>query len=481
MDLKSIKSIPTRREFLQQSGWGLGTIALWNLLAREGRAGVPAEGLPSVNPLAPKAPHFNPTAKNVILLFMAGGPSHLDLFDPKPGMNKWEGKPLPESMRKAIDVAFVKPTANVWASPRSFKPHGECGMELSDLLPHSAKRVDDICLIRSMFTEQVNHHPAQLMMSCGSGLGGRPAMGSWVTYGLGSTSENLPGFVVLSSGGGTSAGSGTWTSGFLPSGYDGVPMRSQGDPVLHLSNPPGLSRQEQRARLDVLRELNEQRYLRTGDREIAARIASYELAFRMQASCPELLDFSKESSRTLERYGVKNELSGPFATNCLLARRMVERGVRFVQVLHNGWDHHGKLNAGIEKLCGVTDQATGALLKDLKERGLLESTLVIWGGEFGRTPIVENRSGDKDGMGRDHHRLAFSMWMAGGGIKGGQVIGKTDDLGFAILEDKVHVHDLHATILHCLGMNHTQLTYRHQGREFRLTDVAGEVVQKALA
>ena len=481
MDLKSIERIPTRREFLQQSGWGLGSIALWNLLAREGRAGVPAEGLPSVNPMAPKAPHFKPTAKNVILLFMAGGPSHLDLFDPKPGMNKWEGKPLPESMRKAIDVAFVKPTANVWASPRSFKPHGECGMELSDLLPHSAKHADDICLIRSMFTEQVNHHPAQLMMSCGSGLGGRPAMGSWVTYGLGSTSENLPGFVVLSSGGGTSAGSGTWTSGFLPSSYEGVPMRSQGDPVLHLSNPPGLSRQEQRARLDVLRELNEQRYLRTGDREIAARIASYELAFRMQASCPELLDFTQESSRTLEMYGVENELSGPFATNCLMARRMVERGVRFVQVLHNGWDHHGKLNSGIEKLCGATDQATGALLKDLKERGLLDSTLVIWGGEFGRTPIVENRSGDKDGMGRDHHRLAFSMWMAGGGIKGGQVIGKTDDLGFAVLEDKVHVHDLHATILHCLGLNHTQLTYRHQGREFRLTDVAGEVVEKVLA
>ena len=368
--------------------------------------------------MAPKAPHFNPTAKNVILLFMAGGPSHLDLFDPKPGMNKWEGKPLPESMRKAIDVAFVKPTANVWASPRSFKPHGESGMELSDLLPYTAKRVDDICLIRSMFTEQVNHHPAQLMMSCGSGLGGRPAMGSWVTYGLGSSSENLPGFVVLSSGGGTSAGSGTWTSGFLPSSYEGVPMRSQGDPVLHLSNPPGLSRPEQRARLDVLRELNEQRYLRTGDREIAARIASYELAFRMQASCPELLDFSKESSRTLESYGVKNELSGPFATNCLLARRMVERGVRFVQVLHNGWDHHGKLNSGMEKLCGATDQATAALLKDLKERGLLDSTLVIWGGEFGRTPIVENRSGDKDGMGRDHHRLAFSMWMAGGRNQG---------------------------------------------------------------
>jgi hypothetical protein len=350
------------------------------------------------------------------------------------------------------------------------------------LLPHTAGIADDICLIRSMYTEQINHHPGQLMMNCGSQLVGRPSIGAWVTYGLGSESQNLPGFVVLNSGGGASAGSGNWTNGFLPSSFQGVPFRNVGDPVPYLSNPAGVTAQMQRDRLDLLRDLNEEGYLGAGDKEIAARIAAYELAFRIQAAAPELLEVSKESPATLEMYGIKNDGSRPFAANCLLARRLVERGVRFVELFHDGWDHHSDLNNGLKKQCDITDQPTAALIKDLKQRGLLDSTLVIWGGEFGRTPMVENRKPDtKDSLGRDHHRLAFSMWVAGGGIKGGQAIGKTDDLGFNIVEDKVHVHDFHATLLHCLGLDHKRLTYRSQGRDFRLTDVGGNVMQKMLA
>ena len=484
MDLRSMKSIRSRRDFLQQTACGLGTVGLWHLLAQEGLAAdrVPglAAGLPNANPLTIKAPHFLPKARNVIFLFMAGGPSHLDLFDPKPELKKWEGKPLPESMRKNMDVAFIKPTAHVWASPRVFRPHGECGMELSDLLPHTGSRADDICLVRSLHTDQVNHHPAQAMMNCGTALGGHPSMGAWLTYGLGSESQNLPGFVVLSSGGGTSAGRANWGSGYLPTSFEGVPFRSTGDPVLHLSNPAGVSREDQRARLNALRDLNELRYVNTGDAEIASRISAYELAFRMQSSAPELLDFSQETPSTLDMYGVTDKRKKPFAVNCLLARRLVERGVRFVEVFHNGWDHHGNLNNDLQSICTTTDQPAAALIKDLKQRGLLDSTLVIWGGEFGRTALLENRRTVANQLGRDHHRAAFSMWMAGGGIKGGQVVGRTDDFGFDVVEDKIHIHDLHATILHCLGLNHTRLTYRHQGREFRLTDVAGEVVDKLL-
>ena len=356
-------------------------------------------------------------------------------------------------------------------------------MEFSDFLPHLATCADDICMIRSMQTSQINHHPGQLMMNCGSPIPGRPSMGAWVTYGLGSGSQDMPGYVVLSSGSGTSAGTQNWTSGFLPSVHQGVPFRSTGDPVLYLSNPPGVTQESQRARLDAIRYLNEQHYVRTGDFEIASRIASYELAFRMQAAAPDLLDFSNESPSTLEMYGVNKEPSRPFAINCLLARRMVERGVRFVQLFHSSWDHHQDLNKNLKKNCTITDQPTAALLKDLKQRGLLENTLVVWGGEFGRTPVVEDRraGGGKDTWGRDHHRLAFSMWLTGGGIKTGQVVGKTDEFGFDVLEDPVHVHDLHATLLHCLGFDHRRLTYRHQGRDFRLTDVAGNVVPKLLA
>ncbi len=479
MDSGQFSQIQTRRRFFRDCGGGLGTIALLHVLADEGRA---AEAERITDPLTPKPSHFAPKAKNVIFMFMEGAPSQVDLFDPKPGLQKWDGHPLPESLTKNLRLAFIKPTAKVMASPRVFKPAGQCGMELSDLLPGLASRADDICLVRSMFTDAFNHHPGQLLLMSGSIQFGRPSMGAWATYGLGSESRNLPGFVVLSSGRGTSGGASNWSSGFLPSTYQGVTFRSAGDPVLYLSSPEGVSPKIQRSGLDLMRDFNEERLATTGDVEIASRIASYELAFRMQSSAPELLDFSKESPRTLEMYGVNRKETRPFGTNCLLARRMVERGVRFVQLMHASWDHHSELNKGLKEKCEATDHPAAALIQDLKERGLLDSTLVVWGGEFGRTPMVEiRRPGEPGNEGRDHHPLAFSMWMAGGGIKGGQVVGKTDDIGFNIVEDKVHVHDLQATILHCLGFDHTRLTYRHQGRDFRLTDVAGEVKKKLLA
>ncbi len=477
MDLRQFRNIQTRRDFFRSTG--IGTAALAHLLASEGRAGT-APG--RANPLDPKPAPFASKAKNVIFLFMEGAPSQLDLFDPKPGLQKWHGRALPESMTKDLRLAFIKPTAKVMASPRVFQRHGQCGMELSDFLPHLATCADDITLVRSMFSEAFNHHPGQLLLMTGSIQFGRPSMGSWVTYGLGSESKNLPGFVVLSSGRGTSGGASNWGSGFLPSTYQGVNFRGSGEPVLYLSNPSGIDARLQRDGLDLIRDLNEERYAATEDVEIASRIASYELAFRMQSAAPELLDFSKESAATLEMYGVGKEPTHSYASSCLLARRMVERGVRFVQLMHASWDHHSELNKGLKKNCDATDKPAAALLKDLKQRGLLDSTLVVWGGEFGRTPMVEiRRPGEEGNEGRDHHPLAFSMWMAGGGLRGGQVIGKTDDIGFNILEDKVHVHDLQATLLHCLGFDHKRLTYRHQGRDFRLTDVGGEVVKKLLA
>ena len=418
MDFPLFRQIHSRRKFLQETAGGVGAIALWELLANDGRAAqtsremsgaeIPSRAMPSVNPLQPKAPHFAPKAKNVIFLYMAGAPSQLDLFDPKPEMKKWEGQPLPHSMTQHLDLAFIKPTAKIWASPYRFQPRGECGMEISDLLPYTAGCADDICLIRSAQTDQINHHPGQLMMNCGSGLVGRPSMGAWVSYGLGSEAQNLPGFVVLSTGGGTSAGNANWGSGFLPSSYQGVPFRGSGDPVLYLSNPPGYTREDQRERLDVLRDLNEQRYFHSGDVEIASRIASYELAFRMQAAGPELLDFSGESAATRAMYGIDQEPTRPFATNCLLARRMVERGVRFVQLFHKGCDNHANLKRDLKKQCDITDEPTAALLKDLKQRGLLDETLVVWGSEFGRTPMVENRQpnqADKPGPGSPPARL----------------------------------------------------------------------------
>jgi hypothetical protein len=455
----------SRRTFLRQAGGGMGMMALADLLSG-----------------AERKPHFAPKAKSVIFLFMEGGPSQMDLFDPKPELQKWHGKPLPPSMTKDLKLAFIKPTAAVLGSPREFKQYGQSGMTFSDYLPHTAQVADQLCMVRSMHTDAFNHHPGQLLLFTGSMQFGRPTMGAWAVYGLGSESKDLPAFAVLASGVGTSGGASNFSSGFLPSEYQGTLLRSSGDPILYLSNPEGVTPMQQRAALDAVRDFNQERLNETGDPEIASRIASYELAFRMQTAGPELMDFSKESASTLDMYGVNNETTKQFGTNCLLARRMVERGVRYVMLMHASWDQHTNLNKGLKKNCDTTDQPTAALIKDLKQRGLLDSTLVVWGGEFGRTPMVEIRNlSDPDGAGRDHHPAAYTMWMAGGGIKPGVTIGATDELGFKIAEDPIHVHDLQATMLHCLGMDHTRLTYKHMGREFRLTDVAGTVVKKLLA
>lgn len=468
--------VRSRRRFLQESACGLGSIALAHLLADEGLLAAEAD------PLRVRDPHYRPTAKNVIFLFQAGGPSQLDLLDPKPAMRRWDGQPLPESAAKDLELAFIRPDAQIWASPRRFDRHGESGVEFSELLPHTAQRADDLCVVRSMTTDQINHHTGQLAMACGTPFVGHPSMGAWVVYGLGSESRNLPGFVVLNSGSGADAGSGIWSSGFLPSSYQGVPFRSRGDAVLYLSNPPGFSQATQRARLDAIRDLNALTLEASGDPEVEARMASYELAFRMQIAAPELLDFSGESKATLEAYGVEGEGTAQFGRNCLLARRLVERGVRFVQLIHATWDHHTELKSGIERQCLATDRPAAALVADLKQRGLLDSTLVVWGGEFGRTPMVEDRTPSKDATrGRDHHRLAFSMWLAGGGVRPGQAVGRTDDLGLEVVDTPIGVNDLQATILHCLGLDHTKLIFRHQGRDFRLTDVRGRVVRELLA
>lgn len=477
MTPRDFQLIQSRRRFFRNCAGGVGTIALADLFQREGRAGEAG-----VSPLAPKQPHFKPRAKNVIFLFMEGAPSQMDLFDPKPELNKWNGKPLPASRTKDLKLAFIKPTASVLGSTFKFEPRGQSGMQISELLPHISGCADDICLVRSMHSEAFNHHPGQLFLFTGHMIAGRPTMGAWVTYGLGSESQNLPGFVVLSSGVGTSAGSDNWSSGFLPSTYAGTVFRSQGDPILYLSNPGGISKDVQRTRLDLIREMNQDHQERTGDEEIASRIHSYELAYKMQMSSPELLDFSKESPETLAMYGVDKPETKAYATNCLLARRMVERGVRFVMLMHASWDHHSGIVAGLKKQCGATDQPAAALIKDLKQRGMLDETLVVWGGEFGRTPMSEiRRPDDPASIGRDHHPNGYSIWMAGGGIKGGQVVGRTDDLALEIVEDRVDTHDLQATILHTLGLDHKRLTYRHLGRDFRLTDVSGEVVRKLLA
>jgi uncharacterized protein (DUF1501 family) len=478
MDFPDLLRIEGRRAFLRDCAGGIGTVALSHLLAVEGRT---AERDTAEDPLAVKPPHFPAKAKNVIFLFMAGAPSQLDLFDPKPGLQRWHGKSLPASMTKDLKLAFIKPTATIMASPRQFQPYGKCGMEISDYLPHTATCADDICLVRSTYSEAFNHHPGQSMFMSGSTQFGRPTVGSWLVYGLGSESQNLPGFVVLSSGVGASAGANNWSSGFLPSSYQGVPFRTVGDPILYLSNPPGVNAETQRAGLEALRDVNANHLKHTGNLEIASRIAAYELAFRMQTSAPELLDFSKEQTGVLDDYGVNQEITHAYGTNCLLARRLVERGVRFVLLVHSSWDDHGNLNKNLKKNCDITDKPIAALLKDLKQRGMLDSTLVAWGGEFGRTPMTQlNRPDEIDSAGRDHHPNCFSVWLAGGGIRGGQVIGKTDELGLNVVEDKTHVHDLHATVLHCLGFEHTRLTYRHMGRDFRLTDTEGNVISKML-
>jgi hypothetical protein len=461
----------SRRELLARSAHGFGAMALWHLMASENRASPPPE------------PHVRPRAKNVIFMFMSGGPSHLDLFDPKPKMAALHGQSMPASLVAAKKSATGGVLETVMASPRKFTRYGQSGIEFSELLPHTGKMADELCLIRSMFCEQANHDPAQLLLSCGTPLFGSPSFGSWVNYGLGSMSRDLPGYVVLlsNSGKGIDAGSALWSSGFMPSTYRGVTFRSTGDPVLHLTNPRSISDKSQRARLDAIRDLNQMHQLRTGDAEIGARIANYELAFRMQAAAPKLLDFSGETTATQSAYGLDNETTRPFGTNCLLARRMVERGVRFVQLFHSTWDDHSELDMNIQINCDMTDLPTAGLLQDLKQRGLLDDTLVVWAGEFGRTPMGEVRRGSTAGKeGRDHHPTAFSLWMAGGGVRAGHVHGRTDDFGYHVTENSVHVHDLQATILHLLGIDHERLTYRHAGRDFRLTDVAGNVVHEIL-
>ena len=473
LDERTYRQMQTRRGFLEQCTAGLGSLALANLLQAEGRMG---------DPLAPKAPHFPAKAKNVIFLFQAGAPSQMDLFDPKPVLEKYHGESLPPELTKDLQLAFIKKNAQVLASQAKFERCGESGMEISDLLPHTRKIADKICLVRSMYSEAFNHHPGQSMLMTGSPLMGRPTIGSWLTYGLGSESRNLPGFVVLSSGRGTSGGSSNWSSGFMPSTYQGTPFRSSGDPILYLSNPEGVTDPMQRLSLDALKDLNQERLDRTGDEEIASRIQNYELAFRMQSAAPELLDFSDEPRHILDLYGVGQEPQHAYAVNCLLARRMVERGVRTILVAHASWDQHQNLKKDLKKNCDITDQPGAALIQDLEQRGLLDETLIVWGGEFGRTSLADiRRPEDLDTVGRDHHPNGFSMWLSGGGVQGGQVIGATDDLAMSVAKDKVHVHDLQATMLHLCGFDHTKLTYRHMGRDFRLTDVGGEVVQQMLA
>ena len=449
----------------------------------------------ATNPLAMKPPHFAPKAKNCIFLLQAGAPSQLDLFDPKPKLNELHGKPLPNEILEKVRFAFIKKeSAVLMGSSRRWSKHGQCGMDFSDFLPYIATCADDILMVRSMFSEQFNHHPGQLLLSCGRGTFGLPTVGSWLTYGLGTESQNLPGYVVLTSGRGSSGGSSLWSSGFLPSHYAGVVFRNEGEPILNLTNPNGLPPEMQRRGLDAMKSLNENRYSEVHDPEIASRIASYELAFRMQASAPELIDLRGESASTLSEYGVERpqhpQATGrgnvanahlSFARNCLLSRRMVERGVRFVNIIYEAWDQHSDLDQDLRYNSWVVDQPIAALLKDLKQRGLLDSTLVVWGSEFGRTPLGENRNGRDANTGRDHHPFAFTLWMAGGGIRGGQVYGETDELGWGVTKDPVHINDLHSTMLHLFGIDHLKLTHRNQGRDFRLTDVGGKIINTWLA
>ena len=464
----------SRRWFLKECGVGLGTIALHSLLGETVRAAAPGPDL--LNPLAPKTPHFPARAKNVIYLFMAGAPSHLELFDYKPQLAKFSGTLPPAELLQGYRAAFITPNATLLGPRFKFARHGQSGAELSELLPHLAEVADDIAIVKSMATDAFNHAPAQIMMHTGSQQFGRPSVGAWSLYGLGSESRNLPGFVVFSSGSkGPSGGASNWGSGFLPTVYNGCMFRSQGDPILYLSNPEGVDDRIQSDTFESLRRLNEQHLGAVGDPEIATRLNSFEMAARMQSSAPDLMDISQEPKHILEMYGVEPGKPS-FALNCLLARRLIERGVRFVELFHESWDQHGNLKADLRKNCKTCDQASAALVKDLKQRGLLEDTLVIWGGEFGRTPMMQ---GGDDG--RDHHPNCFSIWMAGGGVKPGLTLGESDDFGFNTTKDRVHVHDLNATILHLLGFDHTKLTYRFQGRDFRLTDVHGEVVTKLLA
>ncbi len=460
-----------RRAFLGTGGVSLGRIALACLLNRETAAEIPPERSRDAL-VAPRAAHFVPRARRVIYLFMAGGPSQLELFDYKPKLAKLEGKPLPPSVIKGQRYAFIQPDAAVLGPRFRFRRCGESGALLSEVLPHLAEVVDELAIVRSVHTDLFNHAPAQLLINTGRGIPGRPSLGAWLSYGIGSEADDLPAFVVLKSGGSLSGGAALWGSGFLPSIHQGVPFRSQGAPILHVGNPPGVDRPTQRATLDLVNGLNRRQFDLFADPEIVTRIAAYEMAFRMQMRAPELMDFAQETRATLEMYGADpGRPQAAFANNCLLARRLVERGVRFVQVYHAGWDHHSNVQGGVAAQARQTDQACAALIRDLKQRGLLEETLVVWGGEFGRTPMVESSAALGRKLGRDHHPQAFTMWFAGGGIRPGITHGATDELGFHVVEGAAHVHDVQATILHCLGIDHRRLTFRHRGLDVRLTGV----------
>ncbi len=468
--------LESRRWFLERCGVGLGSIALGHLLQQEGHA-APVDQA-GTNPLAPKAPHFPPKVKNVIFLFMGGGPSHLEMFDNKPALAKYDGTLPPADLIKDYRAAFINPNSTLLGPKFKFARHGECGAELSELLPHMATVVDDVAIVKSMITTAFNHAPAQILMHTGRQQFGRPSMGAWVTYGLGSESKDLPAFVVFSSGTkGPSGGNSNWGSGFLPTVYQGVQFRGGTEPVLYLANPRGVDKALQRDTLDVIGRLNRKQLAETGDPEIATRINSFEMAFRMQASAPEVTDLSREPQHILDMYGAKPGESS-FANNCLLARRLVQRGVRFVELFHEAWDQHGGLVKGLKDNCADTDQPCAALIKDLKQHGMLDETLIVWGGEFGRTPMVQGGGDD----GRDHHPNAFTMWLAGGGIQGGLTLGETDEFGFNVVEDPVNFYDLHATMLHLLGFDHRQLSHKFQGLDQRLTGVEpAQVVKKLLS
>lgn len=473
IDPRQLHDLQTRRRFLSR---GLGSLALASMLRDDGL--LAAEST--------RAPHFAPKAKRCIYLFMEGGPSQMDLFDPKPKLNELDGQPMPDSLLEGVKFAFTqKETARLLGSPRTFQKYGECGMDMSDLLPHLSRHADDIALIRSMHCDQFNHLPGQLLMLTGSPFRGWPTLGSWLNYGLGSPSRDLPGYVAMTTlGRGLPGGAASWSSGFLPSNYAGSLFRNEGSPVLNLATPDSIHPEMQKRTIEAVNELNQQRFSEAKHPEIASRIRNYELAYRMQSAAPELIDLSDEPDSLKEAYGLNREdktgFEASFAKNCLLARRLVERGTRFVSLFLSTWDQHSKLDSELATNARISDQPVAALLQDLKERGLLEETLVVWGGEFGRTPLGENRSGFKTVTGRDHHPYSFSMWMAGGGVKGGQTIGQTDEIGWGVEKDPVHVHDLHATILHLFGFDHEELTYRFQGRDFRLTDVHGKVVDQLL-
>jgi hypothetical protein len=479
LEQHSLRAI-TRRHFFRNCQVGLGALGLASLLGDGPLSAAPQAGTTN-SPLSPRQGHFPGKAKSVIFMFMAGGPSQLELFDPKPKLQDMDGQVIPESYVKNKRFAFIKRDAKLLGTQRKFVKCGQSGAEIGELLPHLQTVADDICLVKSMTTDVFNHGPAKLFVNTGSPqFMGRPSMGAWVTYGIGSESQDLPGFVVLQSGPrGPRGGSPLWASGFLPTTYQGVPFRSGPEPILDLASPPGIDAGRQKQFVDAVNDLNRLRFDDTQDPEISTRIAAYEMAYRMQSSAPELMSLAGESGSTIESYGAEPGKPS-FANNCLLARRLVERGVRFVQLYHTDWDHHGnagtELGKSLDDRCREVDQPAAALVKDLKNRGLLDSTLVVWGGEFGRTPQGEPR----DMLGRDHHIEGYTMWLSGGGIKTGQTIGKTDELGYYAIEDKVHVHDLQATILHLLGIDHLKLTFRFQGRDYRLTDVAGNVVQKML-